>query len=93
MAQWTIQSLIDGRMTVTAYCHASACNHRHVLDLEKLRDRLGPDASAMHDDLTPKLRCSKCGGKKVGLIYSPDVARMDADRMARQNRYAKVKGD
>jgi hypothetical protein len=37
----------------------------------KLRERLGPDHSIMHDDLAPKLKCSKCGGKKVGLILSP----------------------
>jgi hypothetical protein len=26
----------------------------------------------MADDLTPKLKCAKCGGKNVGLIYTPD---------------------
>ena len=26
----------------------------------------------MHDYIAPKLRCEKCGGKKVGLIYAPD---------------------
>jgi hypothetical protein len=38
----------------------------------KLRDKLGPDAPAMADDLISKLRCAKCGGKAVGLIYAPD---------------------
>jgi hypothetical protein len=69
---WTFQSLIG--LTVTAYCHTSACHHSQVLDLAKLRDRFGPDASAMADDLTPKLKCAKCGGKNVGLIYSPDTS-------------------
>jgi hypothetical protein len=68
---WTIQSLIDDGMTVTAYCHTSPCHHNQRLDLLKLRDKLGPDAPAMRDDLVPKLRCAKCGGKKVGLIYAP----------------------
>lgn len=27
----------------------------------------------MADDLIPKLKCRKCGGKDVGLIYSPDT--------------------
>jgi hypothetical protein len=27
----------------------------------------------MADDLIPKLKCAKCGGKKVGLIYTPDT--------------------
>ena len=47
---WTFQSLIDAKMTVTAYCHNSACHHRQPLDLAKLRDRFGPDAPAMADD-------------------------------------------
>jgi hypothetical protein len=44
-----------------------------VLDPVKLRDRFGPDAPAMADDLIPKLKCAKCGGKRVGLIYTPDT--------------------
>ncbi len=43
-------------MAVTARCH----------------DRFGPDTPAMADDLIPKLKCARCGGKKVGLIYTPD---------------------
>lgn len=72
---WTIQSLIDGKMTVTAYCHNPSCRHRLSLDLKMLRERLGPDAKAMSDDLSPKLKCSKCGGKQLGLIYAPDTRR------------------
>lgn len=91
MAKWTIQSLIDGKMTVTAYCHAVQCGHHQVLDLQKLRDHLGPDAPAMADDLTPKLRCSKCGNKKVGLIYTPDDTKTPG--MGKSvNLYEKAKG-
>ena len=36
----------------------------------------------MADDLTPKLKCTKCGGKVVGLIYTPDTSR---------NAYGKAK--
>lgn len=89
MARWTIQSLIDGKMTVTAYCHVSDCHHHQVLDLEKLRDRLGPDAPAMANDLEPKLRCSKCGSKKVGLIYAPDSDKVPG---MGKNLYQKAKG-
>ncbi|WP_394890476.1 hypothetical protein ACG873_03580 [Mesorhizobium sp. AaZ16] len=67
----TIQSFIDSGDTLTAYCHNSRCHHRQVLEMTKLRDRLGPDHGAMHDDLVPLLVCSKCGGKKIGLIRSP----------------------
>jgi hypothetical protein len=71
MAGWTVQSLIDKQMTLRAYCHNPRCNHNKLLDLAVLLDRLGPDAPAMADDLTPKMRCEKCKGKAVGLIYSP----------------------
>lgn len=74
MSGWTVQGLIDKRMDVTAYCHNSRCNHHKALDLGMLRDRLGPDAPAMSDDLTPRLRCDKCGGKAVGLIYTPKMS-------------------
>ena len=67
----TLQSLIDGKMTIEACCQKAPCHHHQTLDLVKLRDRFGPDAPAMSDDLTPKMRCAKCGGKRVGLIYSP----------------------
>ncbi|TPN11746.1 hypothetical protein FJ971_10090 [Mesorhizobium sp. B2-1-2] len=67
---WTIQSLIDERMRVTAYC--SSCHHSQDLDLEELKARLGPDAPAMEWDLRPKLRCSQCQSKKVTLIYAPN---------------------
>lgn len=68
---WTIQELIDNDMTLTAYCHDPKCHRNHKLDLAKLKAKLGPDAPAMAADLVPKMKCSKCGGRKVGLIYSP----------------------
>lgn len=67
----TIQGMIDGRYRVTAYCHNSACGHRADIDFYKLRDRLGPDHGALHDDLVPLLRCTRCGGKEVGLTVTP----------------------
>jgi hypothetical protein len=62
------------------------CHHNQKLDLEKLRDRFGPDAPAMSDDLVPELRCAKCGGKKVGLIYSL------GNKPTWTNPYLKAKG-
>lgn len=93
----TIQSLIDEGTVLTAYCHRPACAHHQDLDLLKLRERLGPDHGAMHDDLVPKMRGSKCGSKQVGLIHHPNYARMDAERMGRERQksaksgYAKAK--
>lgn len=80
---WTLQSLIDGRMTVTAYC--SSCNHSRALNLPALRDKLGPDTPAMSFDLAPRLRCDRCKGKAVTLTYSPgeNAARANAYQRAR----------
>jgi hypothetical protein len=64
----TVQELIDGGYKLYAYCHNSRCQHNQMIDLAKLRERLGPDHLTMHDDLVPKLKCSKCGGKQIGLI-------------------------
>jgi len=36
-----------------------------------LRDRLGPDHGALRADVVPKLRCTKCGGRQVGIISTP----------------------
>lgn len=52
---------------------------------------LGPDAPAMSDDLIPKLKCARCGGKQVGLTYTPDYDEMkrvdvNAYRKAREGR-------
>ncbi|TPM53284.1 hypothetical protein FJ959_22415 [Mesorhizobium sp. B2-2-4] len=87
--RWTVQTLIDGKMHLRAYCHRSSCNHSQDLDLQLLKAKLGPDAPAMADDLIPKLRCARCGGKAVGLIYSPDPDKVSG--MGRSH-YAKAKG-
>lgn len=86
---WTLQSLIDGKMTVTAFCHKASCNRSKVLPLEKLRDRFGPDAPAMEWDLRPKLKCEVCGSKDVGLIYAPDANKVSG---MGKNLYSKAKG-
>lgn len=67
----TIQGMIDQGFHATACCHNPRCAHRADLDWLLLRDKLGPDHGALHDDIAPKLKCSKCGGRKVGLILSP----------------------
>lgn len=74
---WTIAELIAERMTLTGYCHNPRCHHNQRLDLDQLQAKLGPDAPAMAADLAPKLKCARCGGQDVGLIYSPST---NADR-------------
>ena len=66
---WTLQSLIDGGMTVTTpHCQRPSCNHNQPLDLVRLKDLLGPD-TPMADDLKPRLKC--VAARQSGLIYSP----------------------
>jgi hypothetical protein len=45
----------------------------------------------MADDLIPKLYCSKCGSKDIGLIYAPDSSKVFG-MGERINQYAKAKG-
>ncbi|WP_457940830.1 hypothetical protein [Mesorhizobium sp. 10J20-29] len=68
---WTLAELISEDMTITAYCEAQGCHHNRTVDLELLQAMLGERAPAMAADIAPKLKCSKCGGKNVSLIYSP----------------------
>lgn len=86
---WTLQSLIDAKMCVTAFCQNGACNHCKTLPLEKLRHRFGPDMPAMEWDLRPKLKCDVCQCKTVGLIYSPDSNKTSG---MGQNLYGDAKG-
>ncbi len=87
----TIQGMIDGGYLARAYCHNKACGHHAELDWLALRDRLGPDHGSMRDDIVPKLKCSKCGGRKIGLIISPDPAKT-AGMSHAGNAYQKAKG-
>jgi hypothetical protein len=70
---WTLSRLIEERMSVRAYCDAIGCNYSRDIDLTALIRRLGPDAPAMAPDLAPRLKCMRCGSRKVSLIYSPDM--------------------
>ena len=71
MNHWTVQLLIDCDIVVSARCGEESCRRHSELNLMRLKTKLGPDASAMHKDLAPRLRCKKCGNGKVGLGYSP----------------------
>lgn len=59
---------------------------------EKLQERFGPDVPTMHDDLVPKLGCTQCGGKEIGLIYSPQSNEDWQAQRQRPNLYATAKG-
>ena len=61
---WTVQKLIDERMTLYAWCNA--CHHNRTLDLMMLRERLGRDAPAMAPDLTPDCAAMHAAGGMSG---------------------------
>jgi len=82
----TIQGIIDRGETIRAYCHNTSCHHNAVLDVLALRDRFGPDYRMRSDYLIPKLRCTKCGGKSVGIICTPGTREYGG------NPYEKAKG-
>jgi len=67
----TVQELIDHHHTVTIYCHNPKCHHKAVLDLPKIRDKLGPDHSMLFEAIRYKLRCSKCGRREFGMSSTP----------------------
>lgn len=56
----TLGAMIDSGHRIAVYC-----------DRPGLAERLGRDHGAMHDDLAPKLRCSKCGSKAVSIRVHP----------------------
>lgn len=85
----TIQNRIDEGERISVWCHNPRCHHRSKLDLLKLRDKYGPDAPAMRDDILPKLKCARCGGTDVGLTYTPDTSKTGP----LSSPYAKSKGE
>ena len=60
MPRWTIADVIAAGDTIYANCSDPRCFASTKLDLDALAARLGPDHGAMHDDLTPLLKCSQC---------------------------------
>lgn len=68
----TIGALIDGGYQLAIHCDSLDCRHSAWADLPVLAERLGRDHGTMHDDLVPKLRCSKCGGRRAGIrLHAP----------------------
>jgi hypothetical protein len=49
------------------------CNHSAVLDWDVLIAELGPDFIIVRDrdKFLRRLRCSKCGGRDMGIVLSP----------------------
>ena len=71
MSGWTVQLLIDCDIVVSARCGRVVCDNHQELNLNRLSDRLGPDASALEKDLAKRMRCVKCGNDQIRLSYAP----------------------
>lgn len=67
----TLGGLIDDGYQIGAHCLNLDCRRYSVLDLPALAVRLGRDHASLHKHLAPKLRCSACGGRRVGLTLIP----------------------
>jgi hypothetical protein len=78
---WTLQLLIDCDIVVTARCKQLSCDNSQELNLQALKTKLGPAALVMHNDLAPKMRCSRCGKNNIGLSYSPREPRRDSSHL------------
>lgn len=58
--------------SIWAVCENPKCNRPSAnLDLQLLVNKLGPDFIALHHTLTPKLKCSACGSKRISLRLIP----------------------
>jgi hypothetical protein len=66
----TLGDLIDQGYTLTASCEADPhnCRHSQEIDLVALAKRLGRDHSYLRQNLSHKLRCSRCGARGPGFV-------------------------
>jgi hypothetical protein len=71
MSGWTVQLLIDCDIVVSARCSRVVCDNHEELNLNRLSDKFGPEASALHKDLAARMRCTKCGNDQVKPTYAP----------------------
>jgi hypothetical protein len=71
MSGWTVQLLIDCDIVVSARCNNVVCDNYQELNLNRLSDKFGSEASALEKDIAPRMRCSKCGHDRVRLSYAP----------------------
>jgi hypothetical protein len=58
------QSLADGYRTVMAYCEAHNCGHGAEVPLN------GWPADLPVPDMAFRLRCSKCGGRRIRMMVN-----------------------
>lgn len=69
----TLGALIGHGFRLSIHCENQFCRHYARLDLNALAERFGREFVAIGkpNPLTARMRCSKCGGKDLGLILQP----------------------
>jgi len=75
----SIGAAIRHHYSIVAHC--SVCRRMAALDLSALADRLGYSHGTLAADLSPRLRCSACGGRQVGIVIAIDQAKARAARL------------
>jgi hypothetical protein len=76
----TIGAVIDAGLAIHAFC--LACGHDEDVDLAAVAQRLGRDQSSLPVHLVPKLVCSRCGSKNVGMVLAPDGKAVPGEQLA-----------
>lgn len=69
----TLSALIDEGFRLSVHCENPFCRRYVDLDISALAETLGRDFVFVGkpNPLTARMRCSKCGGKELGLILIP----------------------
>ena len=78
----SIDNWLERGETVTVWCHNSRCGHRGLLDLEALKRKLGGSHGMLIDEIKHVLKCSKCGGKEIGMTRHLNTDRRVPNRSA-----------
>jgi hypothetical protein len=66
----TLLSLKAAGLKLFAFCNNPDCRWSAVLDTDDLIDRLGEGHSTLPTAMVPRLVCSQCGSKSVGVILT-----------------------
>jgi hypothetical protein len=75
----TIGAVIDAGLKIHGFC--IDCGHSEDVDLMAAATTLGREHSSLPVHLVPKLVCSRCGSKNVGMVLAPDHAEPPAEQL------------
>jgi len=75
----TIGAVIDAGLGIKAFC--LDCGHTEHVDIALMERKLGRKFSVLPVHLVPKLLCSRCGSKNVGMTLVAEHAEPAADQI------------